>query len=518
MYDANYRVLICRECQYAIQKSALQSHLLRHKIYRNERQRLLSSIAHLDLCEPHEVSLPTPTSPAIEHLPVLSGYRCLVEGCDNLCSSTKRMKQHQSKEHGFSESHVLASLTLSIQLQTFFRGTKLRYFEVARSATLHTATKISIANVHRHHETDQFFAQEINEQMHEAGARTSPSLPEHFPDSSSTLLNPLAVSVNLGTLTYFHHFTTITCLTLPGTNSTIPIGSLWLEQVVPQALQHRWLMCGLLAISSYHLAALANDRTLEEVHRRRSVSYSLEFSATWEQQVSSESRESAFEWAAPVKTAAGLIQCILHCADCMFKERDLDQLFTSKPSAQLQLQSLLASVRNFVVADLDFSLFSLEGSDNSDDPFRLATRTLKMIPSNGALSAPLNRLALLPSRIADALGRPDHLPDVLATLNAIAILVNCCATGFLFQDAEVSFLAMVSWLIKVPDQFQILMYQGSPAALVVVAHWAAYLVKHAEDCGCWFLRNYAYAMIRCIREQVAGNEKVMSLLDVLEQR
>lgn len=48
-YDATYGVIICREYQYAIQQSALQSHLLQHKIFRSERTTLLASIAQLDI-------------------------------------------------------------------------------------------------------------------------------------------------------------------------------------------------------------------------------------------------------------------------------------------------------------------------------------------------------------------------------------------------------------------------------------------------------------------------------------
>ena len=104
-YDARYGVLICRECQYAIQKSALQSHLLRHKIYRGERQNLLSSIARLDIFEPQNVPLPNPSSPPIDTLPIISGYRCTAAGCENLCASFKRMRRHWSEIHGQNEPH-----------------------------------------------------------------------------------------------------------------------------------------------------------------------------------------------------------------------------------------------------------------------------------------------------------------------------------------------------------------------------------------------------------------------------
>ena len=58
-YNAQHKLLICLECKYAIQKHAVDSHLLRHKIYREERQQLLSAISELELPEPDDVRFPT---------------------------------------------------------------------------------------------------------------------------------------------------------------------------------------------------------------------------------------------------------------------------------------------------------------------------------------------------------------------------------------------------------------------------------------------------------------------------
>ena len=69
-YNPKYSLLICRECQYAIQKKRADSHPLRYKIYRGDIQRLLSSIAQkVDPLEPHLVPLPAPLSPPVHALP-----------------------------------------------------------------------------------------------------------------------------------------------------------------------------------------------------------------------------------------------------------------------------------------------------------------------------------------------------------------------------------------------------------------------------------------------------------------
>lgn len=85
-YNSEYRVLICKECQYAIQKSALESHLLRHKIYRGQRQRMLASISKLHLLEPDEVELPPASCLAVAKLPVILGWRCTSAVCSFLCA------------------------------------------------------------------------------------------------------------------------------------------------------------------------------------------------------------------------------------------------------------------------------------------------------------------------------------------------------------------------------------------------------------------------------------------------
>lgn len=140
--DPAYCVLICRECQYAIQKSAVSSHLLRHKIYREERQRFLSHVANLELLEPEDVSLPPPWSAPIEGLPVIAGVGCTQDGCGSLCASLKRMKKHQSEVHGVSNLGNVEEFARPAALQTFFRGTKLRYFEVT-AASIENPTESS---------------------------------------------------------------------------------------------------------------------------------------------------------------------------------------------------------------------------------------------------------------------------------------------------------------------------------------------------------------------------------------
>ena len=275
-YDARYGVLICRECQYAIQKSALQSHLLRHKIYREERQHLLSSIAQLNIFEPQNVPLPTPACPSIDALPIISGYRCTAEGCKNLCASFKRMRRHQSEIHGLSELPNSSSFARPAKLQTFFRGTKLRYFEVTSSPLAGTAGAASLATTTDDDDDHNDDEEGHDEQMKDADTVTPLSPPpRRVPTPSRTPPGSSPADLDLEALTYFHHFNTTTSLTLPGAEHPRSVVYYWQTDVVLQALRRRWLMCGLLAISACHLVALADDPAIERVNRERSVQFLL---------------------------------------------------------------------------------------------------------------------------------------------------------------------------------------------------------------------------------------------------
>ncbi|KAF2250288.1 hypothetical protein BU26DRAFT_540122 [Trematosphaeria pertusa] len=530
-YDPRFGVLICRECQYAIQKSALQSHLLRHKIYRSERQRLLSSIAQLDLFEPHQVPLPASSSPPIDALPVISGYRCTAVGCGNLCASAKRMRRHQSEVHGLSElPSSLASFARPVKLQTFFRGTKLRYFEVTvppspDAGPVGTAP-LAVTTLDRE-DSDQRDDEEGHlEQVPDADSVT-PRPPRRVGKCSQAPPKSSPPDIDLETLTYFHHFTTTTSLTLPVAEHAWPATHYWQADVVLQALRRRWLMCGLLAISACHLVALANDATTARVHRERLEQFSSEFSIGWE-----ESGKCAV--AAGIEDdaniVAGQIRCLLCCAHWAFAESPLlDQGIVSEPETMpFRLQSFLTTIRGFVVPDITLhpgDRVQTDDDHGQGEAFAQAKEILRLrtsfsnarsfdtfTPHDGTSSAVFSRLSALPYRMAEAFGRPESTRDVLAALAAIAALVKCCAISFASSEVEVAWRGMATWLTKVSEHFNNMVSCHNPAALVVVAHWAASLVRRAEHCGFWFLKGAAKTTLAQIAEQLPAEDRAVHRL------
>jgi hypothetical protein len=68
-YLLPHQVLICKECRYAIQPSAISRHLKElHRIYHSDRHEFMEYAQSLDLANPRDVILPAGAS----HVPLHS--------------------------------------------------------------------------------------------------------------------------------------------------------------------------------------------------------------------------------------------------------------------------------------------------------------------------------------------------------------------------------------------------------------------------------------------------------------
>ena len=75
---------------------------------------------------------------------------------------------------------------------------------------------------------------------------------------------------------------------------------------------------------------------------------------------------------------------------------------------------------------------------------------------------------------------------------------------------------MAKWLADVPDHFDQMIVYDHPAALVVLAHWAAILVKRAEHVGCWYLKGSAkIVVLQVVRQLCTNGRAVLGLVDSL---
>jgi hypothetical protein len=484
-YNATYRILICRECQYAIQKSAVSSHLLRHKIYRDDRQRLLSNVAELDLAEPEDVILPTRDARPIDGMPVVPGYCCTLENCGNLCASLKRMKRHQSEMHGTSDLSDVDSFARPVVLQTFFRGTKLRYFEVKASASNIAVDSVCLDA------TDTYRDivgpnKVVDDSVSKEGVRNAT-----IPRSSLG-----TGSIDLETLVYFHHYITTTSLTLPA-----PRHSFW-QEAVRVALGFEWLMCGLLAISAHHLAMSSSTPSSQQAHHNQADRLCSRFQLGYSEAISPDPDAMLQDDDDMVRELSGLVNVILCCARCTLTATTIGEVENHE---SFSLHGFITTIRKLAHID------AMEASNrNSDLQESMFAEAKKILDTSAAISVDhldnrsmlLSRLRALPSKLSAILGRPDHVQDVLATLSATAALVVCCDNVFAGPEP---WHAMTAWLKMVPETFHDMIADNNPAALVLVAYWAV-LVKHVERCELWFFEHLSKLIVDEVNSKLKSKD------------
>ncbi|VUC28838.1 unnamed protein product [Clonostachys rosea] len=243
VYLADFGVVICRQCRHAIQPTALDSHLLRHRIYRHQRRALVERLKKLDLRQPDDVPVPE----RVWQLPELSthtGFRCDAGGCGYLCTTSKGMEMHWASRHSIhTKSKVRSS---PVALQTFFRGTKLRYFEVI-------TTTGSTPSVDTALPTESI------------GGRELEAVNSHQPSPPRIQLS----SIDARAMMYLHHFTLHTAPTL--VRRCQPL-KLWQDDVPQLAFQYPFLLHALLGLSAYHIS-IKNPET-GHVHRLAAARYS----------------------------------------------------------------------------------------------------------------------------------------------------------------------------------------------------------------------------------------------------
>uniref|UniRef100_A0A8H7K9N3 C2H2-type domain-containing protein n=1 Tax=Bionectria ochroleuca TaxID=29856 RepID=A0A8H7K9N3_BIOOC len=244
VYIAEFGVVICRQCRHAIQPSALDSHLLRHRIYRHRRRALVERLNKLDLRHPDDVPVPN-RAWQLPELPTQIGLRCDADGCRYLCATDKGMQMHWASRHSVhTKSNVRAS---TVALQTFFRGIKLRYFEVSTTpgSTPSVDTSIRAATI--------------------GGRELEAVRSSRQPIPPGLQLN----SVDARAMMYLHHFTLHTAPTL--VRKCQPL-KLWQDEVPQLAFEYPFLLHALLGLSAYHIS-IKNPGTSQE-HRHAAARYS----------------------------------------------------------------------------------------------------------------------------------------------------------------------------------------------------------------------------------------------------
>ncbi|OQD61594.1 hypothetical protein PENPOL_c016G02297 [Penicillium polonicum] len=414
-------------------------------------------------------------------------------GCGHLCASSKRMRRHWSDVHNISGPNDFASHARSVKLQTFFRGTKLKYFEVSMAR----AAESQGSNERSGHD------------RHDSGVNEVLSVAQPMS------LSEFSPVVDLETLTYFHHFIITTCLTLPQVEDSPPASQYWGTYIVSLGLQQRWLMCGLLAISAYHLAMLEDETTAQQKHCERATMLRSEFLLGFNEMMNNSSNTVSTESFRQMRRAAIQVRGIMSCARWTLARFTANQENVLGPATSMSwLQSLLCDVRDFASSQLGNSL-EIEQSTGDDLQTSLGTDS-----PQGATAAPtllLNRLQALPYRMAQIFGKPDDEQDAPAILLGIAALVQCYNSVYKSNVLSRGWQGISAWLNKTTDHFNHMISIQSPAALIVLAHWAAILVKWAEIHECWFIHGFSGAIVSLIHAHISTDGAVQSLVeDLLE--
>ncbi|EED20128.1 conserved hypothetical protein [Talaromyces stipitatus ATCC 10500] len=466
-YNAQYKLLICLKCKYAIQKTAVGNHLLRHKIYRAERQRLLSAISDLELLEPDDVQFPLVRCEPVEGLPVIAGYKCTATDCGSLYASIKRMRRH------WRESHGLSDLPQGYACAVYFEAT---------GGTPSVAEPVVLADDRRPEEQRQ------KRQYANTMSHAQPDISNRSPKSDLGLDQS-----DLLKMRYFHHFITTTCLTLPAGSSN-PV-NYWKTNVVTQALRLEWLMYGLLSISASHLAVLSEDRVLKDTHVRRSRRFYRRFESGMgetdylEMEVQMLCIHRLIFW-----TSEGRVQLPV----------PLDWLVATVKGCTNPKVTLDSMAR--FSGGYDVNLDRLWATHPPDSNTSLRTDISR--------SSALKRIFNLPYRLTEKLGRPDDVTDFIAVMSAIRILIESYHQSFDAENLEIVWMGMNGWLSKVSDRFtRMAIVEKKPAALTVFAYWLL-LVARAEQL-CWFLRGLSMNLLHQVAEDLGEDSGLRDLVEEL---
>ncbi|KAJ5205412.1 hypothetical protein N7491_003963 [Penicillium cf. griseofulvum] len=409
-------------------------------------------------------------------------------GCGHLCASSKRMSRHWSDAHSASGLNNFASHARSVNLQTFFRGTKLKYFEVSVEDTAAES---------------QSFAEGGGHDREDSSVDDLPSLPR------PTSLFESSPVVDLETLTYFHHFIITTCLTLPKIEDPLPASQYWGICIVSLALQQRWLMCGLLAISAYHSATLEDETTAQQKHCERATKLRSEFFVGFNEIINNTSNTEPTETFQETKKAAIQVRSIVSCARWTLTEFTANQeTVLGSATALPHLESLLCDIRYFASSEPG-NFLETEHGNRGDIQTSLSTNSPQGTATVSTVL--LNRLRMLPYRMAEIFGKPDHEQDALAILLGIGALLRYS------DDLSGPWQGIRAWLNKTTDHFNHMVLLQDPAALIVLAHWAAILFQQAEAYECWFIHGFSRAIVLLISEQISTDDTVRGLVkDLLE--
>ncbi|KAK3714330.1 hypothetical protein LTR37_007916 [Vermiconidia calcicola] len=481
---------------FAVQPQALASHLLKHRIYRNERQQLLDNLSRLALREPEDVPVPDPASPPLAHLPLYNGYICLAPQCSHSCVSQKRMFQHWSEAHGEHDSKRVSAR--SATLQTFFRGNKIRYFQVNGSAG--AAASDSEASVRG------------STRRQSSGTERLKS-PSNSGDDGDQLGNLTSPILDIQALRYFRHYTLSPYL-IPHRGER-ESEQFWADTIVEEAYKHHFLMHGILGIGATHLATVASTRDDLQLHRKAAIHYQSAGMPAYHEALKQPNATNSTALIA-FSRFNGIQRAMLQMLEESYgitASTDSDSLsrvfegfsmFRGNIDLQLNLQHLLPPGSDFLLRDMDIA-----GLQQSDD---LETIERDMLNSTYVPPLLFNSIDALPRRLSEHTIINDS-QEYHAVTQATATLLASAARSYAADSLYGLWNGLDTFTHSVPDHFVRMLEAHHPAALVMFAHWCPLLSRLETHYVC--LRGQTRRLLDIVKRSLSP--EIATLITDIEQ-
>ncbi|KAH8597516.1 hypothetical protein B0O99DRAFT_592669 [Bisporella sp. PMI_857] len=458
-YLSTHRVLICKECRYAIQPSAISRHLKElHRIYRSDRQEFMEYAQSLDLADPGDVVLPKPHEAPVPFLPTQSGFACAARGCGHLCVTVKRMKGHWAKVHKDEISG--GAQWRPVDLQTFFRGNQLRYFIVRGRS-----------NPAPHPELNSALDSETSSLK--VGALEAPMTDDsNWPTDDHDLLE---------------HFKNSTYLDLSKTSES---RKLWRTTIPQLACSHSFLKHGILTCSALHLAYL------KPLERQR-----YQLTAAYHHSRALPSFRSAIENANESNWNALLAFTQLLLIHCFASEEQDESLLLVGGKYESGLPDWLYIIRGSCTIFKDARQVMESGPLSPIVKDGMLWQQLAPVPENPEYSERLALLTALPffgnksttPRIAETLHSP--FPGALLALSRAFSKAQAARSHSVFTI----WTAVHIWPAQVSEDYLDRLKDRDPTALILLAHYCILLEPFESY---WYMSGYRKRLLSRIYNQL----------------
>jgi len=473
-YLPAHKVLICKECRYAIQPSAISRHLKDlHHIYRSDRSELIEYTKGLQLAQPADVVLPPPHEAPVPFIPTESGLACARDGCTHLCVTAKRMKSHWATAH--KDVVGSGSQWNPVTLQTFFKGNQLKYFIVSPPSTpgaqsTHTSEMHSDSDTRMSEPTPPSDYSESYTQVPELAC------PSDWSADDKALLN---------------HFVQFTYYDM----GAGPLSrELWRTSIPELSFQHVFLKHGLLACAALHLAHLnpperRRYQMIAACHQARGL-------PPFRGLLSAPTEENCDA----ILAFANLL--VVHCFAAEEQDAEFFLLKDNRDSTLLSgmpdwLEVIRGSCTMFshVWATMRTGLLKPLIDETMSD------EALPIIPDNPEHSARLKQLLTLP-----VLGNNPPTGEILGeTMTAYSTALITLARAFGSAQAAkdngifTMWTAVSIWPARISMEYLDLLRRKEPAALVLLAHYCILLAPLEKS---WYMSGFRRRLLHRIYFQL----------------